>query len=391
MESAWLARRVGDRPLAVVRVVADGPGRDLLRNPIAAAKAGRLALRVLRRIGPALESWAAAAGPHRIVLASPRSFCAGVERAIEIVERALDRHGPPVYVRKQIVHNAHVVDDLERRGAVFVDSLDDVPSGELVVFSAHGVSPAVREEAAARGLRVIDATCPLVTKVHAEARRFARDGFRIVLVGHRGHEEVEGTSGEAPDAIRLVERPEDLRALDLDGAPVAYLTQTTLAVDEVQGVVSALHELRPDVSGPGSDDICYATTNRQAAVRAISCEVDASLVIGSKNSSNSRRLVEVAGRAGCVAHLIDDETELDPSWLAGARSIGLTAGASAPEALVDRVLAAIGGLGPVDVEERTVVEEAVRFTIPAELRTATIDAGGRTPGMNVRTPATRRR
>jgi 4-hydroxy-3-methylbut-2-en-1-yl diphosphate reductase len=370
MESAWLAGAAAGRPFAVVRVVADGPGRHLLRNPVAAARAGRTALRVLRLVGPALESWGRAAGPHRAVLAGPRSFCAGVERAIDIVDRALDRYGAPVYVRKQIVHNVHVVRDLERRGAVFVEGLDDVPRGALVVFSAHGVSPAVRDEARRRDLRVIDATCPLVTKVHAEARRFARAGYEIVLIGHRGHEEVEGTSGEAPDAIRLVERAEDLDSLAPGGGRLAYLTQTTLAVDEVEDVILALRARHPDLVGPGSEDICYATTNRQAAVRAIAREVDTLLVIGSRNSSNSRRLVEVAGREGCPAHLLDDETELDPAWLDGVRSIGITAGASAPELLVGRLLDALRGLGPLDVDERAVVDESVRFTLPAELRTA---------------------
>jgi 4-hydroxy-3-methylbut-2-enyl diphosphate reductase len=303
------------------------------------------------------------------VLAGPRSFCAGVERAIEIVERALDRFGPPVYVRKQIVHNVHVVRDLERRGAIFVDDLEEVPRGALCVFSAHGVSPQVRREARTRELTVIDATCPLVTKVHAEARRFAKSGYTIVLVGHEGHEEVEGTTGEAPEAIRLIGQAEDVDALELpEGSPVAYLTQTTLAVDEVQGVVDALRRRFPSLAGPGSDDICYATSNRQDAVKVLAHEADLLLVIGSNNSSNSQRLVEVSEREGCPARLLDDETEIDPEWLVGMHTVGVTAGASAPEILVDRVVATLRGLGPVEVRERQVVDESLQFTLPIELR-----------------------
>ena len=369
MESAWLFPAAAGRPMAVVRAVVDGPGRDLNRRPLASARGAMAAARSLRRALPALESWAAAAADRTVLLAGPRSFCAGVERAIEIVERALDRYGPPVFVRKQIVHNVHVVRDLEARGAVFVDDLDDVPLGEVTVFSAHGVSPAVRERAAARHLRVIDATCPLVTKVHTEARRFARAGYTIVLVGHDGHEEVEGTSGEAPERIRLIERAEDVRGLELAGdEPVAYLTQTTLAVDEVDEVVRELRARFPGLAGPGSDDICYATSNRQEAVKSLAREADLVLVIGSGNSSNSRRLVEVAERESRAAHLIDDETDVDPAWLAEARTVGLTAGASAPEFLVDRVIGALRGLGRVRVQERRVIEESVQFTMPAELR-----------------------
>jgi 4-hydroxy-3-methylbut-2-enyl diphosphate reductase len=294
-----------------------------------------------------------------------------VERAVEIVERALDRYGPPVYVRKQIVHNVHVVRNLEERGAIFVDEIDQVPDGALTVFSAHGVSPAVRRMAAARRLQVIDATCPLVTKVHTEARRFARNGYTIVLVGHDGHEEVEGTTGEAPEAIRLIESADEVDRLDLErDRPIAYLTQTTLAVDEVDDVVTALRDRFPTLAGPGSDDICYATSNRQDAVRAIATECDLMLVIGSSNSSNSRRLVEVAERAGCAAKLLDDETGLDPAWLVSARTVGVTAGASAPEGLVERVVGALAGLGPVHVQERGIVDESVEFTLPAVLRGA---------------------
>jgi 4-hydroxy-3-methylbut-2-enyl diphosphate reductase len=292
-----------------------------------------------------------------------------VERAIEIVERALHRYGPPVYVRKQIVHNVHVVRELEERGAVFVDTLEEVPEEALVVFSAHGVSPQVREEAELRRLHVIDATCPLVTKVHTEAKRFARGGYTIVLIGHDGHEEVEGTTGEAPGHIRLVQRAEDIDDLPL--APddrVAYLTQTTLAVDEVDDVVDVLRQRFPQLAGPGSDDICYATSNRQEAVKVLARESDLMIVIGSGNSSNSKRLVEVSAREGCPARLIDDETEIDPEWLVGVRTVGVTAGASAPEILVDRVVAALASLGPVDVQERHVVEESMQFTLPIGLR-----------------------
>ena len=372
METAWLvgAAGGGDRPLAVLRVVADAPGRELdLRRPLGTVADGLTALRVLRRAAPALASWARATGQRTVVLAGPRSFCAGVERAIEIVERALDRFGPPVYVRKQIVHNVHVVRDLERRGAIFVDDLEEVPRGALCVFSAHGVSPQVRREARTRELTVIDATCPLVTKVHAEARRFAKSGYTIVLVGHEGHEEVEGTTGEAPEAIRLIGRAEDVDALELpERSPVAYLTQTTLAVDEVQGVVDALRRRFPSLAGPGSDDICYATSNRQDAVKVLAHEADLLLVIGSNNSSNSQRLVEVSEREGCPARLLDDETEIDPEWLVGVQTVGVTAGASAPEILVDRVVATLRGLGPVDVRERQVVDESLQFTLPIELR-----------------------
>jgi len=373
MESAWLAPAAAGRPFAVLRVVSDTPRHGLLDIP-ATVSGGLTALRTLRRAAPALARWAAAAEPRTVLLAGPRSFCAGVERAIEVVERALDRYGPPVYVRKQIVHNVHVVRDLERRGAVFVDALEEVPPEALVVFSAHGVSPQVRQEANHRNLKVIDATCPLVTKVHSEAKRFARAGYTIVLVGHEGHEEVEGTTGEAPEAIRLIERADQIDELEVDGngdGPVAYLTQTTLAVDEVTDVVEALRARFPDLAGPGSDDICYATSNRQDAVKVLARESDAMLVIGSGNSSNSKRLVEVSAREGCPAWLVDDETEIDPAWLVGAGTVTVTAGASAPEVLVDRVVAALRSLGPVTVEERQVMDESVQFTLPIELRRAT--------------------
>ncbi len=304
-----------------------------------------------------------------VLLAAPRSFCAGVERAIEVVERMLHGADRPVYVRKQIVHNRHVVADLETRGAVFVEELDEVPDGATVVFSAHGVAPQVRDDAAARGLRVVDATCPLVTKVHAEARRFAGRGDTVVLVGHAGHEEVDGTLGEAPDRMVLVESAADVAALRVeDPDRVSYLTQTTLAADEVAEVVDALRDRFPALRGPGSDDICYATTNRQEAVAAVARDADLLLVVGSANSSNSVRLVELARRLGTPAHRIDDASELRPEWLTGARVIGLSAGASAPPHLVEEVIAALRALGPLTVRERRVAAEHQQFSLPSTAR-----------------------
>jgi 4-hydroxy-3-methylbut-2-enyl diphosphate reductase len=365
MESTRLAPRDGV-PFAVVRTVVDTANRSLF-DP-RTLFAGPRALAALRRAGPALEAWLAAVQARRVLLASPRSFCAGVDRAIEIVERAIEQRGAPIYVRKQIVHNSHVVGDLERRGAVFVAELDEVPNGATVVFSAHGVSPQVKAAAADRGLSVIDATCPLVNKVHAEARGFAGAGKTIVLVGHEGHEEVEGTTGEAPDSIRLVERVEDVATLELeDPDEVAYLTQTTLAVDDAMVVVEELRRRFPKLVGPKSDDICYATQNRQQALRAVAGEADLVLVVGSENSSNSKRLVEVAEREGTAGRLIDDELDLDLAWLQGAGTIALTAGASAPEALVQRVIDELAGLGAVTVEDRTVGQESIRFNLPREV------------------------
>ncbi|MFT7836115.1 4-hydroxy-3-methylbut-2-enyl diphosphate reductase [Saccharothrix sp. BKS2] len=301
-----------------------------------------------------------------VLLASPRSFCAGVERAIDIVDRLLDQRGGPIHVRKQIVHNTHVVADLEARGAVFVDELDEVPDGATVVFSAHGVSPAVREEAAGRGLEVVDATCPLVTKVHAEARRFVGRGDTVVLIGHEGHEEVEGTLGEAPERIVLVESVADVEALDVpDPGRVSYLTQTTLAVDETAEVLAALRARFPALKGPPSADICYATTNRQEAVREVAHEADLVLVVGSANSSNSVRLVELARRMGTPAHLVDDAADIRPEWLEGVRVVGLSAGASAPPRLVDEVIEALGAW---DVQVRETARETIRFTLPAAVR-----------------------
>jgi len=366
LESAQLLAAAADRPAVVVRAVSDTPQRPLGPATLAG---GLAALRSLRLAGPVLARWAAAAGRRQVVLAGPRSFCAGVERAIEIVERALEKHGPPVYVRKQIVHNTHVVADLERRGAIFVDELSEVPDGAVVVFSAHGVSPAVRDEAARRGLDAIDATCPLVSKVHVEARRFAADGYLVALIGHAGHEEVEGTLGEAPGSTVLVENEADVARLrPKDPGKVAYLMQTTLSADEAGGIASELLQRFPAARGPGSDDICYATTNRQLAVRAVAAESDLVLVAGSANSSNSLRLVETAERAGTPAHLIDDAEDIEFDWLVGVSTIGLTAGASAPPAVVDDIVAALGGLGPVEVTERVIATENIRFGLPKEVR-----------------------
>lgn len=307
----------------------------------------------------------------RVLLASPRGYCAGVERAVETVERTLELHGAPVYVRKQIVHNAHVVRELEERGAIFVDSVADVPEGATLVFSAHGVSPAVRDAADARGLTTFDATCPLVTKVHTQARRFADRGYTIVLVGHDGHEEVEGTRGEAPDAIVLVESIADAEAIELPAnAPLAYVTQTTLSVDETREIIAVLQRRFPSIEGPATEDICYATSNRQWAVKELLGEVDVLLVIGSRNSSNSQRLVDVARAAGVPAHLIDDETEIDERWLADAKVVGITSGASAPESLVRRVCAWFSERGVHDISEYRSVYEDVVFRLPVELRRA---------------------
>ncbi len=309
------------------------------------------------------------AGARTVLLASPRSFCAGVERAIAVVEQLLDQRGGPIYVRKQIVHNLHVVADLQARGAVFVDELNAVPDGATVVFSAHGVSPAVCAEAADRGLEVIDATCPLVTKVHAEARRFAARGDTVILIGHAEHEEVEGTLGEAPDQTVLVQSANEVGQLQVaDPARVSYLTQTTLAVDETAEVVGALRARFPELRGPASDDICYATTNRQDALTAIAEESDLVLVVGSANSSNSVRLVELARRHGTPSYLIDDPSDIHPEWLDGVGVVGLTAGASAPPRLVDAVIAVLAQLGPVTVVERETTRETVHFTLPAAVR-----------------------
>ncbi len=367
MESAQLVAGAAGRPTAVVRVVVDTAAEPLVS--LGAARRGATGLMTITRIGPALTDWVSAVARRQILLAEPRSFCAGVERAIEVVERALQLHGTPVYVRKQIVHNSHVVADLESRGAIFVEELDEVPAGATVVFSAHGVAPTVWDEAAGRELAVIDATCPLVEKVHAEARRFSARGDTIVLIGHAGHEEVDGTLGEAPESIRLVESPEEARALEVeDPERVTYLMQTTLAVDEAEEVVDALKDRFPAIVGPGSADICYATSNRQAAVRKVAAEADLVLVVGSTNSSNSVRLVEVTRREGIAAYLVGDVGEVELAWLAPARTIGISAGASAPPHLVEHLTHALAGMGPSTVSVRSVGTEEISFHLPKEVR-----------------------
>ena len=304
----------------------------------------------------------------KVLLASPRGFCAGVERAIEIVVRALDLFGPPVYVRKEIVHNEHVVSDLRKRGAVFVDELSEVPPEAVTIFSAHGVSPAVREEAERSALRVIDATCPLVAKVHMEAVRFASDGRKILMIGHKGHEETEGTMGEAPDRMVLVESVEDVAALDLDPEErLAVLTQTTLSVDDTADVMGAIQDHFPRMSLPAKEDICYATQNRQSAVKILASRSDVVLVIGSENSSNSQRLKEVARTNGARAYLIPDAGHLERSWFDGVETVGVTAGASAPETLVEDLIRRLREWGATEVEETVVVREHVRFAMPSPL------------------------
>ena len=312
------------------------------------------------------------AAPEKLLLAAPRGYCAGVDRAVQTVERALELHGAPVYVRKEIVHNKHVVEELAARGAIFVDELgDDIPEGAVTVFSAHGVSPAVHADAADRGLRTIDATCPLVTKVHREAVKFAADGYTIVLVGHAGHEEVEGTMGEVPGSIVLVESEADVDALEIeDTEHIAYLTQTTLSVDETAAIIARLRERFPAITGPRTDDICYATTNRQLAVKQMAEQCDLVLVLGSKNSSNSNRLVDVARDCGAQSHLIDNETEVREEWLDGPRVVGISSGASAPEELVTRLVDFFRARGTEDVSEFHVMSEDVRFMLPKVIRQA---------------------
>ncbi|HYG73330.1 MAG TPA: 4-hydroxy-3-methylbut-2-enyl diphosphate reductase [Actinomycetota bacterium] len=300
--------------------------------------------------------------PRKVLLAAPRGYCAGVERAVDAVERALESHGAPVYVRKQIVHNAHVVRDLEAKGAIFVDEETQVPSGQVVVLSAHGVAPEVYDNARSRGLTVLDATCPLVTKVHLEARRFASDDRTIVLIGHAGHEEVVGTMGQAPDRTILVQDVAEARTIDLPPGELTYLTQTTLSVDETIEIVRVLRERFPHLAGPPREDICYATQNRQDAVKELAMRADVVLVIGSDNSSNSKRLAEVARERGTPAYLVDDDTEVDPAWVTAADVVGVTSGASAPEWLVDRMLSWLASLGASEVEELRVTEEHLRFS-----------------------------
>ncbi len=309
--------------------------------------------------------------PKKVLLAAPRGYCGGVDRAVLTVERALDLYGAPVYVRKEIVHNKHVVQQLSERGAIFVEEETEVPEGKMVVFSAHGVAPAVHENAAARRLRTIDATCPLVTKVHVEARKFAAEGFTIVLIGHEGHEEVEGTTGEAPQSIVLVQTAEEVDDLEVsDPERVAFITQTTLSVDETDEIIAALRRKFPAIVSPKSDDICYATTNRQIAVKQLARECDLVLVIGSTNSSNSNRLVEVAREHGAASYLIDNHSQVREEWLEGVETVGITSGASAPEELVEQLVELFRERGAADVSELRTVHEDVRFMLPKEIREA---------------------
>ncbi len=306
---------------------------------------------------------------QKLLLAAPRGYCAGVDRAVQTVERALMRHGPPVYVRKEIVHNKHVVDDLRGRGAIFVDEETEIPQGAVTVFSAHGVAPSVRANALQLQLQTIDATCPLVTKVHVEARKFAQAGYKIVLVGHAGHEEVEGTMGEAPESIVLVQSEQDVDELDFGAeTQIAYITQTTLSVDETSSIVKRLNERFPHIVGPRTDDICYATTNRQAAVKRMSASCELVLVVGSRNSSNSVRLVEVARGCGTESHLIDNAEEVQEEWLEGKHVVGISSGASAPEGLVTDLVAFFRDRGVKDISELHEVREDVRFMLPKEIR-----------------------
>jgi 4-hydroxy-3-methylbut-2-en-1-yl diphosphate reductase len=315
---------------------------------------------------------------EKILLAAPRGYCAGGDRAVQTVERALELHGAPVYVRKEIVHNKHVVEQLRARGAIFVDEVSEIPEGALTVFSAHGIAPSVRTDAQARSLRTIDATCPLVTKVHVEARRFAEQGYTVVLVGHAGHEEVQGTMGEAPGRVLLVQDERDVRQLEVeDPERVAFITQTTLSVDETTAIVACLRERFPSIVGPRTEDICYATTNRQAAVREMAGSCELMLVIGSRNSSNSVRLVEVARACGTEAHLIDNSSEVREDWLRDKRVVGISSGASAPDELVQELLDFFRarGVSEADISEFHVISEDVRFMLPKPIRTA-VAAGG---------------
>jgi 4-hydroxy-3-methylbut-2-enyl diphosphate reductase len=365
MESSALAPPAGT-PFASVRAIVDTPAHPLYR--FGTLSRGLGALRTLRTAAPALAQWIAATGPREVRLAGPRSFCAGVARAIDTVDRALERFGAPVYVRRQIVHNAHVVRELQARGAVFVQEAEEVPPGSVLVLAAHGVAPAVRQQARERELRVVDATCPLVAKVHTEVRRYTGRGDTVFLIGHAEHEEVEGTVGEAPNDVIVVTDAEAARRVQPpDPDRVAYTMQTTLAMDEAEDIAGILRERFPKLAAPRTDDICYATTNRQRAVRAIAEDVELVLVVGSANSSNSRRLVEVAEREGVPAHLVDDVTEVDLRWLAGVTKVGITAGASAPPHLVSQLVHCLEGLGPVDSRESRLVDEDVLFALPREV------------------------
>lgn len=365
-ESAYLAQYVPPEHLAVVRAVIDTDDKPLLRT--GTVRRGYTALRALRRAAPVLQQWVDASGERTILLAEPRSFCAGVERAIEIVERAVSRYGAPVYVRRQIVHNSHVIASLEQQGAVFVQELDEVPFGAVAILAAHGVAPEVRAQATRRGLRVVDATCPLVAKVHAEVRRFAAADHTVFLIGHADHEEVVGTRGEAPESVVVVEdvhAASTVRAVDPE--QVSYVMQTTLSVHEAEEIASILRARFPALSAPRRDDICYATTNRQRALREVAAQVELVLVIGSANSSNSRRLIEVAQDIGTAAHLVEDAGDVDLAWLPGVRRIGISAGASAPPALVDELLAALGSLGQLKTSVASGITETIKFTLPREV------------------------
>ncbi|UIJ34778.1 4-hydroxy-3-methylbut-2-enyl diphosphate reductase [Allobranchiibius sp. GilTou73] len=365
-ESGYLARQLGARPLTVVRAIVDGTEQPL-RHPGTALR-GVAALRALREAAPVLREWYDATLDRDVLLAGPRSFCAGVERAIEIVDRALQSHGAPVYVRRQIVHNAHVVHDLQRKGAIFVQEVEEIPRGAVTVLAAHGVAPSVRQQARERDLVVIDATCPLVAKVHTEVRRFAAPGSTVFLIGHADHEEVVGTRGEAPENVVVVDNPDEAARVQAPRPDrVSYVMQTTLAVEEAQESARVLRDRFPALRAPARDDICYATSNRQQAVRAVAADTELVLVVGSLNSSNSRRLVEVAEAAGTPAHLVEDATEVDLAWLRGARRVGITAGASAPPSLVDELVHALSGLGAVEAAESSVVDEHVQFTLPREV------------------------
>ncbi|MEP9384850.1 4-hydroxy-3-methylbut-2-enyl diphosphate reductase [Nocardioides sp. KR10-350] len=365
-ESALLLAGVPEGQAVVVRAIVDTPDQRLFS--LGTAPRGIKALVMLRRAAPVLEDWVRATADREILLAAPRSFCAGVERAIDIVDRSLDKFGEPVYVRRQIVHNRHVVAELEQKGAIFVEEVEEVPEGSVVVLAAHGVAPSVRAEAEARRLRTVDATCPLVTKVHTEVRRFAGLDHTVFLIGHADHEEVVGTLGEAPGNVVVVNDPDEAQTVEAaDPEKVSYVMQTTLAVDEAEKTATILRERFPALNAPRKDDICYATTNRQQAVRSVARQSDLVIVLGSRNSSNSQRLVEVARGEGTPAYLVDDLSEVDLAWLQGVGTVGITAGASAPPHLVDEVVAGIGGLGRVDVRETPVVSESVRFTLPREV------------------------
>lgn len=365
-ESGYLATQLDPEQLAVVRAVVD-TADDPLMHP-GTLRRGVAALRSLRRAAPVLQEWLDACDRRTILRAEPQSFCAGVERAIEIVERALAIHGSPVYVRRQIVHNTHVVADLERHGAVFVQELDEVPEEATAVLAAHGVAPSVRAQAAERRLNVIDATCPLVAKVHSEVHRFTNAGRTVFLIGHAEHEEVVGTRGEAPDNVVVIETIDDAHTVEVpDPTHVSYVMQTTLSVEEADEIAGVLRTRFPALQAPRRDDICYATSNRQQAIREVAAASDLVLVVGSANSSNSMRLVEVAEANGAEAHLVEDASDIHLQWLRGAHTIGVSAGASAPAALVEELIAALAALGELDVTRRGGVTETMHFSLPREV------------------------